>query len=155
MQKQRLCYKTNDLLYSARIYKSLMSFTTPWEPYLDKKKIKHNRIQKLITADEKINCLQMQCFKGKTYPSERHGAQWWLRKGRNWCLGMYKRDSSLRALLESRHPFKSRILRSTITAEYVLPAQAAGNLQSRKSFFFFFPFFFLLPSAAILTKAYL
>lgn len=37
MQKQRLCYKTNDLLYSARIYKSLMSFTTPWEPYLDKK----------------------------------------------------------------------------------------------------------------------
>lgn len=37
MQKQRLCYKTNDLLYSARIYKSLMSFTTPWEPYLGKK----------------------------------------------------------------------------------------------------------------------
>lgn len=136
MQKQRLCYKTNDLLYSARIYKSLMSFTTPWEPYLDKK----NKTQQNPKTDyswRKINCLRMQCFKGKTYHSERHWAQWRLRKG-SWCLEMYKRDRSFRAMLESGHPFKLGILWSTVTAEYVLLAQTAGNLQSQKSLLFLF-----------------
>lgn len=49
MQKQRLCYKTNDLLYSARIYKRLMSFTAPEELYRAKKT---EILQKLLQTKE-------------------------------------------------------------------------------------------------------
>lgn len=92
----------------------------------------------------------MQCFKGKTYHSERHGAQWRLQKG-SWCLGMYKRDTSFRATLESGHSCKPRILPSTVTAEYVLPAQAAGNLQFWVFFFFSSSIFIKSISLAVLN----
>ena len=75
----------------------------------------------------------MQCFKGKTYNRERRGIWWWLQKGRSTCLGMYRCRMSFRAVLNQGIPSSPGFSGLQLTAECVLPVQAAKEL----AFFFF------------------
>ena len=74
----------------------------------------------------------MQCFKGKTYNSERH-AQWCLQKGRSTCLGMYRCHMSFRAILNQGIHSRPGFSGLQLTADCVLPVQAAKEF----AFFFF------------------